>query len=259
MSYLFNEFLYRPLLNLLFFLYDFVWSDLGVAIILLTILVRLLLLPLFYKSAQSQSVLQKISPQIREIQKKYKDDKEKQVQEMLAVYKQHKVNPFSGFLLMIIQLPILIALYKVFWGGFSAEILKNLYSFIEIPQDISYSFLGVVNLNQRNLILVILAALFQYFQSKLLLDLSKNKKEKRVLQNQEKSGSSQELAEKFSRQMIFFGPFLTLIILYPLPSAISLYWLTTSVFSVIQQVIINRKLRGKEDEQRSSGNSSAVN
>jgi len=123
MGHLFNTFLIQPLLNLLIVVYNGIVPDLGVAIILVTLLIRFVLLPLFYKSAKDQTVIQKyVTPKIKELQQKHKDDKERQVKEMMAVYKEHKVSPFSGFLLIIIQLPILIALYRVFLMDFS----KNL-------------------------------------------------------------------------------------------------------------------------------------
>ncbi|KKS82538.1 MAG: Sporulation associated-membrane protein [Candidatus Wolfebacteria bacterium GW2011_GWC1_43_10] len=251
MSYLFNEFLYRPLLNLLFLIYNNIWADLGVAIILLTIIIRLILLPLFYKSAKDQTIIQKITPRIKEIQKNHKDNKEKQVREIMAVYKEHKVNPLSGFLLMLIQLPILIALYRVFWKGLSSDIFKLLYPFVGVPENISHSFLGLVDLNQKSLAIVIIAALAQYFQSKLLMSVGK--KNSKSVGNE----GAAAVAEKISRQMVFLGPVLTFVILYSLPSAVGIYWLTTSVFSVIQQIVINKRL-GKRNE-RDTGNSPQVN
>ena len=251
MSYLFNEFLYRPLLNLLFLIYNNIWADLGVAIILLTIIIRLILLPLFYKSAKDQTIIQKITPRIKEIQKNHKDNKEKQVREIMAVYKEHKVNPLSGFLLMLIQLPILIALYRVFWKGLSSDIFKLLYPFVGVPENISHSFLGLVDLNQKSLAIVIIAALAQYFQSKLLMSVGK--KNSKSVGNE----GAAAVAEKISRQMGFLGPVLTFVILYSLPSAVGIYWLTTSVFSVIQQIVINKRL-GKRNE-RDTGNSPQVN
>ena len=251
MSYLFNEFLYRPLLNLLFLIYNNIWADLGVAIILLTIIIRLILLPLFYKSAKDQTIIQKITPRIKEIQKNHKDNKEKQVREIMAVYKEHKVNPLSGFLLMLIQLPILIALYRVFWKGLSSDIFKLLYPFVGVPENISHSFLGLVDLNQKSLAIVIIAALAQYFQSKLLMSVGK--KNSKSVGNE----GAAAVAEKISRQMGFLGPVLTFVILYSLASAVGIYWLTTSVFSVIQQIVINKRL-GKRNE-RDTGNSPQVN
>jgi len=241
MAYLFNEFLYRPLLNLLFLIYNNVFADIGVAIIGLTLIIRFVLLPLFYKSAKDQTILQSIAPKIKEIQATHKDDKEKQVKEIMNVYKEHKVNPFSGFLLLFIQLPILIALYRVFLRGFSRDVvMSHLYSFVVMPEFVHTMFLGLVNLEKPNLILVLAAGLFQYLQSKLLLAVSKQKKSS-------SGGGSMAMAEKMSRQMMLFTPIITVVILYSLPAAVALYWLTTSVFSVIQQIIINKKIHTTSD------------
>src|SRR3989344_6961334 len=144
MSFLFNEILYKPLLNLLILIYDLVVADFGVSIIIITVLIRFILLPIFYKSAKDQTVLQKIAPQIREIQKKNKDNKEQQVKEMMAIYKEHRVNPFSSILLLIVQLPILFALYRVFMKGLPQADSGVLYAFVHLPTDIHYTFLGLV-------------------------------------------------------------------------------------------------------------------
>lgn len=238
MSYIYNEFLYRPLLNLLFIIYDFVISDIGVAIVIVTLVIRFVLLPIFYKSAKDQTLLQKIAPQIRDLQKKYKDDKETQVKEMMALYKEHKVNPFSSFLLLFLQLPILFALYRVFVNGFSQQTLTLLYSFVPIPAQVHYMFLGIIELDKTNMLLVLLAGAFQYFQSYLLLHVVK-----RPAPALTEKDSMAETMEKVSRRMVLFTPVLTVVILISLPSAVALYWMTTSAFSLIQQIVINKKIQ----------------
>jgi YidC/Oxa1 family membrane protein insertase len=242
MSYIFNEFLYKPLLNLLFLIYNNTIADVGVAIIILTIIIRLVLLPLFYKSAKDQTIIQKITPRIKELQKIHKDNKEKQVAEIMKVYKEHKVNPFSGFLLLLIQLPILIALYRVFLKGFSKEVLAGLYSFVAVPTSIHTMFLGLIDLTVKNIWLVVAAGAFQYLQSKLLMNVSKK--------TDAGPGKGADIAQKMAKNMMVMGPLLTVVILYPLPSVVALYWLTTSVFSVIQQIVINKKIA--EDERNKS-------
>ena len=98
MSNLFHEILYRPLFNALIFLYqNFSFGDFGIAIILLTIAIRFILFPFFYKSAKDQAILQRLAPKIKAIQAEHKNDREKQAKEMLALYRQHEVNPLSGF------------------------------------------------------------------------------------------------------------------------------------------------------------------
>src|SRR5688572_820076 len=112
----FNTVLYYPLFNLLVLIYNYLpGHDFGIAIIVLTIIIRFILYPVSVKALNSQKALQKLQPQIQELQKKYKDDKEKQAKETLELYRREKINPFSGLLLALIQLPILIALYNVFW------------------------------------------------------------------------------------------------------------------------------------------------
>lgn len=251
MANLFNTVLYQPLLNLLFVIYNNAYADLGVAIIILTLVIRFVLLPIFYKSAKDQTVMQKIAPKIREIQQTHKNDKERQVKEIMAIYKEHKVNPFSGILLMIIQLPILIALYSVFLRGFSEATLKLLYSFVSIPAHINYSFLGLFDLNQKNIAIVIVAAVGQYLQSYLLLNVNKKN------QNAAQPTKEASVAQNVSKQMMYVGPILTFIILYSLPSAVGLYWLTTSVFSVVQQLVINKKINKKNEGD--SGDNPKIN
>jgi YidC/Oxa1 family membrane protein insertase len=233
----YNEILYRPLFNALIFLYQhFSFGDLGIAIILLTIIIRLVLFPLFYKGAKDQAIMQRLAPKIKEIQKNHKHDRQEQTKALMNLYKEHKVSPFSGFLLILVQLPVLIALYQVFLKGFSATDFSALYSFVSAPSSLNHLFLGLIDLGKKNIIIVIAAAAAQYFQGKLSLIKNKNSSKDPAL--------DENPAEKIGRQMIYFGPILTFVFLYffKLPSAVGLYWLTTSAFSVIQQVIINKKL-----------------
>lgn len=213
---MFKAFLYDPIFKTLMFLYHNVaFEDLGIAIILLTILIRIVLFPLFYKGAKSQLLLQKLQPELQKIQHDHKNNKEKQAQEMMGLYKKHKVNPFSSFLIILIQLPILIALYRVFLGDFS---------------DINTLFLGLINLTERSIIIVGLAAVAQYYQGVL------------ALPKQEK-GRELSAPEKVGRKMIYFAPILTIVILTTLPSAVGLYWLTTAAFSIVQQIYINKTVK----------------
>src|SRR3989344_3822569 len=142
---MFQTLFYIPFLNALVWLYESAsFHDLGIAIILLTFLIRLILLPLFYKGAKDQSLMQKLQPEIKKIQHNHKDDKEKQAQAMMELYRIHKVNPFSGFLMILVQLPVLIGLYRVFYNGISPETLVHLYSFIPAPEGVNATFLHLI-------------------------------------------------------------------------------------------------------------------
>src|SRR3989338_2103800 len=99
---MFQNFLLTPLFNALIFFYNTIgFQDLGISIILLTALIRTIFLPLFYKSTKNQILLQRLQPEIQKIQHNHKDNKEKQAQAMMNLYKQHNVNPFSVFLILL--------------------------------------------------------------------------------------------------------------------------------------------------------------
>jgi YidC/Oxa1 family membrane protein insertase len=228
---LFNVVLYKPLFNALIFLYTYIpGNDFGVAIIILTIIIRFLLYPLSVKAINSQKALQKLQPKIQEMQKKYKDDKEKQAKEMLVIYKTEKINPFSGFILTIIQLPILIALYTVFWHGLDPKELINLYGFMPNPEHINSLFLNLIDLSKPHIFFAILAGIIQYFQTKMLLP--------KAVSSSDKTNAINNMMQK---QMTYFFPFLTIIILFSLPSALGLYWTISGIFSIIQQYSILKK------------------
>ena len=224
--------LYQPLFNLLVLLYNYVpGHDFGIAIIFLTVIIRVILFPVSVKAVNSQRGLQKLQPKIQEAQKKYKDDKEKQAKEILELYKTEKINPFSGLLLAIIQLPILIALYQVFWNGLNPKELVSLYSFVVNPGPINSFFLNVIDLSKPNLIFAVLAGLTQYFQTKMLMPSAPDGK----------TSSTPDFSKVMQKQMVYFLPVFTVIILIGLPSALGLYWTASGIFSIVQQYFIFEK------------------
>jgi YidC/Oxa1 family membrane protein insertase len=219
--------------NALVLLYKYVaFQDLGVAIILLTIIIRSILYPFFYHSFRNQTLMQKIQPEIQKIQHDHKDDKEKQAQALMALYKQNKVNPFSSFLLILVQLPVLIVLYRLFLAGLSPESFTNLYSFISAPSTIHNISLGLLDLKSRSILIVVFAALLQYLQARLGLP--------------KKPANDDSPTAKMSRNMAFIGPVISIVILSNLPSAIGLYWMTSSAFSILQQLLVNKSIKRNE-------------
>ena len=212
------------------------FHDLGLAIIFLTLIIRIIFLPLFYKSAKNQILIQRLQPEIQKIQHDHKDNKEKQAQAMMELYKKHQVNPFSGFLMLLVQLPVLIAIYQVFLQEFSPAVMDRLYSFVTSPTEFNALFLGLLDLEKRSILMVGLAAIMQYLQGKLSLPAAEK-------------GREPSPAEKIGRQMVFIGPVLTIVILSNLPAAVGLYWLITSVFSVVQQIYINKTLNISQEKK----------
>jgi YidC/Oxa1 family membrane protein insertase len=229
MTSFFYHILTQPLVNLLVLFYNTIaLRDLGLAIIALTLFIRLLLFPLFHKSTRQQIILQRLQPRIKEIQKEYKDDRVKQTELMMALYAEHNVNPFSGFLFLLLQIPILIALYRIFLTRLFTGTLGGLYSFVANPGALNATFFGLINLHDKSILMVVLAAVLQYFQARIALP--------------PKSAQGSSPAEATARNMVFVAPVMTLVIFYNFPAAVSLYWIVSSLFTIIQQMIINKQL-----------------
>lgn len=238
----FNVLLYQPLFNALILLYKYIpGHDFGIAVIALTILTRVLFYPLGTKAIKSQKALNELQPKMREIQDKFKNEKDKQAKAMMELYKREKVNPLSGCLPLLIQLPILIALYRVFWKGLEPESMIFLYSFVPDPGKIDPSFLGIIDLSQPHIVLAFLAAIAQYFQTKMLSSKKKGSPPKEG----DKMGRFSDMMQK---QMLYFFPFFTFIILLKFPSAIGVYWVVVTIFAILQQKIV---LRAEKKEKES--------
>lgn len=229
----FNTILYQPLFNALILLYEYLpGHDFGLAVIVLTIIIRIIFYPLMLQSIKSQKVLSELQPKIQEIQKKYKDDREKQARAMMEIYQKEKINPFSGCLPLLIQLPILIALYRVFWQGLQPEQLSHLYSFLPYPGKINPVSFGFLNLSQSSLGLALLAGISQFFQTKMF-----NPKTPKIKPKERMT----QFLETLQKQMLYFFPIFTVFILWKLPAAIALYWIITTLFSIFQQYLVLKK------------------
>lgn len=227
----FNTVLYQPLFNILVALYEYLpGHDFGIAVIILTVAIRVVFYPLMAKSIKSQKALTELQPKLQEIQKKYKNDKEKQAKETMELYKKEKINPFGGCLPILLQLPILIALYRVFWKGLEPGAMNFLYSFMPKVGAINPTFLGLINLSQPNLILAVIAGALQFIQSKMMMPKKKAKE-----------GEAGQFSDMMQKQMVYFFPIFTIFILSRLPSAIGVYWIITAVFSIGQQYLLFKK------------------
>ncbi len=234
MSFLFNLILYQPLFNALVALYQTVaFGDLGVAIIILTVIIRAVLYPLFYKQMRQQTVMTRIQPDVERIQRDHKGNRQRQGEELMALYKTHRINPFSSFLLILIQLPIFIALFKLMREGIAALPPELFYPFIAPLAAFDTSFLGLINLHEPNILIVTLAALLQYLQGRAAMGA----------RAQPASGEQTSPAARMTRQMVYIGPVLIFVFFYNLPAALGLYLVASTVFSIGQQFLINRSLR----------------
>lgn len=234
-------FLYQPLLNALAFLVSVIpWGDVGLAVIVLTIFVKVVLFPLSQRSIESQAKMNLLAPELKKI-KDSGASKEEQAKQTFELYKTHKTNPFSGCLLVLIQIPIIFALYYVFFKGIKLDVnnlyvfdINNLYSFIEIPTKINMNFLGILDIGGKSLILAVLAGISQFFQAYFM--------PKPPVSASGAKGSFQEnFTKSMQTQMKYVFPFVVAFIAYSVSGAIALYWVTSNVFAIGQQLYSNKK------------------
>jgi YidC/Oxa1 family membrane protein insertase len=225
---------YQPILNLVIFLYNIIpGHDLGIAIILLTIIIKLLLYPLSKQSLKSQKSLQELQPKIEEIKRQHKDDKEKMSKAMMDLYKTNKVNPFSSCLPLLIQLPFLIAVFRVFRNGFGGTQLDLLYPFIHRPDAINYISFGFLNLANKNYVIAVLAGVAQYWQTKMMVTKQPPIKS---------TGAKDEnMLAIMNKQMTYMMPIFTIFIAWSFPAGLGLYWLVTTILTGLQQMILFKK------------------
>lgn len=250
MGELFNTVLYEPLFNALIFLYDVVpGGDIGVAIILLTLAIKLVLLWPSHSSIKAQKELQEVQPKIQELQEKYKDNREELGRKMMEFYKENKVNPLSSCLPLLVQLPVLWALYRVFFNGLQTveggilapEQLEHLYGSLQVTyatQAIDPTFLGFVDLSQSgNIILALIAGGFQFWQAWML--------SRRRTAMQGKGTGDENMAAGINKQMTYIFPVVTIIFAFQFPAGLAVYWIVSTIFMIVQQwFVFHRKKPG---------------
>lgn len=238
MSWIYHTLIYTPLYNLLVILFKIApWADAGIIVIVLTLIVRFILFPLSKKAIVTQVAMQEVGPRIKEIQEKHKDDKETQAKLTLALYKEKGVNPLSGILLLFIQLPIIWALYRIFlYSGIPAINGSLLYSFVHAPSHVSTMFLGLLDITQKSVTLALLAALSSYFQMKIAMSNQKVPDGK---------GFGNDLARSMQTQMKYIFPVIVFFISYKISGVVALYWCTTNLFTIAQEIFVRRKLLAK--------------
>jgi len=231
---MFHTIFYLPLYNSLVFLSSIIpGGDVGLAIVLLTLLVKIVLFPLFQKATVTQMMIKKVEPEVANIKEKYKGDQQTQTVKILDLYRSNKINPFSSFLVILIQTPIIIALFWVFRSNLAFD-AAELYSFVTMPAVISLNFLGLIPLTSKSLVLAVLAGVTQYIQTSLSLPPAPPKK----------VGSQPNFKDDLSRSMNlnlrYFMPVFVVYLAYTFSSAIALYWVTSNLFSIAQEYYIRK-------------------
>jgi len=229
---LWNTLLYQPLLNALAFLVSVLpGADLGFAIIILTILVKLILFPLSQKALENQAAMNLLTPELEKVKQSGKS-KEEQAVLTFELYKKHKVNPLSGCLVMIPTLIIIIALYRVFYLGINFD-PKLLYSFVHVPIHVSMAFFGI-DIGKKSMILAVLTDISQYFQA-YFMPKPKTSANGNSFQD--------SLARSMNMQMKYILPFFIGFVAYVGSGVVALYFITSNIFAIGQQVYVRRTER----------------
>jgi YidC/Oxa1 family membrane protein insertase len=221
--------LYYPLFNALMLLVFIIpGHNVGWAIIALTVIIRIILLPSSLNASRQQKKMQDMQPKLAALQEKYKDDKKAQAEALAQFYKDNNVNPLGSCLPLLIQLPILIVLYYVFINGLDTSRFGLLYSWVPRPEYIQTMFFGLDLAKPDKWILPVLAGLLQFYQGYQITPKTK-------------PGEKQEMAQMISKQMLFLMPVFTIFIAGKFPAALPLYWIITTLFAIGQQWWIMRE------------------
>ena len=231
---MFQTIFYDPIYNALIFLVNGVPNgSLALAIVALTTVVAIILLPLSLKTLKNQIIQKKLQPLVQEVRAKY-PNKTEQSMKLMEVYKANKTNPFTGCLTTLIQLPILLAMFRVFQEvefGFS-----RLYSFVDNPTMLDTTLFGFINLFERSIFLAALVGIIQFAQIYLSPAMA--------MQGETKSSGSDDLQvimmEKMQKGTKYFIPLMIFGFSLFMPAAVVLYWLTRTMFMIIQELVMKK-------------------
>ena len=232
-----------PFLNLFIGIRNLIpGNDLGIAIIIITIIVRFILYPFASKQIKAQRAMQDLQPRINEIREKHKDDKEAQTKALMEFYKKNRINPLSSCLPLVVQIALIYPLFLVFRLAVSgAEFGERLYPFIEHPPvPLDTMFVGLVDMaTPHNIVLALLAAGAQFVQSWMLMRRRKKEEQNKDQKKEDKKDPTQA-ATAISKNLMYLFPLMTGYFAYQFPAGLALYWLASTLFAIIQQWIIMR-------------------
>lgn len=237
-TFVYTEILFRPLFNLLVGITNVLpVQSVGLSILIVTVLVRLILLPPSFHQAKNmqhnQEKMKAVRKDIKKINEKYKDDRAKKSEATMKLYKEAGINPASGCLPLLIQLPILIALYRVFLVGLNEESFSSLYSFVSIPAQLQIIFFGI-NVTEPSTLLAVVAGILQFVLMRLV-----------TAATPAATGGDDQTAKMMAsmqKNMMYIFPVMTVFISIQLPAALALYWVASTIFAIVQQYIFKRYL-----------------
>lgn len=239
--------IYQPMLNLLIAILTYIpGHNLGLGIIVLTIIIRTILLFPSQKGMKAQRRMQLLQPKLEELKKKHANDQQRLAQETMLLWKNHKVNPLSSCLPLLIQLPVLIGLYMVIQNGLTPDRASQIYGFMPAfsIEKIGTFFLGL-NLVDKSLILLpVIVGGLQFVQMKLMM--AKQKKDKGAIKTIEND------MKMVNNMMLYMMPIMIAVFTASAPAAVGLYWGVSTLYGILQQLVVNKDT-SMEDGKVSAG------
>jgi YidC/Oxa1 family membrane protein insertase len=243
MSALWNSIFYQPIYNILIFIIDNItFGDVGFAIIIVTIIVKLILSPLTRKSIKSQILMKRMEPELKQIKKDF-PNKEEQAKKTFEIYKKYGTNPFSGCLVVLLQLPVIFALYYVFYKPFAVD-MSLIYSFIQAPATLHTNFLGLIEMGSQSIFLGLMAGVTQFIQGYLSTPMKTKDKIEIVGKNNvdEPKTFQEQLSDSMQMNVRYVLPIFIAFIAWKISAAVALYWIVSNIFTIAQEWYIRRKL-----------------
>lgn len=232
----FTNTFYIPLYNGLVFIINHTPGfDLGIAVIVFTCIVKFILMPLSKKSVVTQLKMKALEPELNKIKEQYSNNKEEQARKLLEFYRNNNLNPFSGILLILIQIPIIFSLAAIFYNsGLPTINAEALYGFVSNPEKINVLFLGLLDVTKKNIWLSILVGITQFVQIRYSVPAFKPTG---------KGGAQEDFAKSMNVQMRYTMPIIVFLISFGLTSAISLYWITSNIFAIVQEMYFRKTVK----------------
>ncbi|KKR31254.1 MAG: 60 kDa inner membrane insertion protein [Candidatus Gottesmanbacteria bacterium GW2011_GWA2_41_12] len=268
---IFNQILIWPILNVLIAIYNGlvyfrIPGAFGLAVVVLTVAIRLVLYPLTLAQLRSAKKLSEIKPKLDKLSQTHKNDKMRLQQEQMNLYKEAGINPAAGCLPLLLQMPVLIALYQVFWqvlsgtspGKLVTEINQIVYFPILKIQSLDLNFFRLDLASKPSdwqkigwwlLLVPLITALLQYVQGKMMMpavDKTKNLEQKTEnlelrTKNKEPETKKDDMSSIMQGQMTLMMPLMIGFFAYSFPIGLAIYWNTFSVFGIIQQYLVNKE------------------
>lgn len=232
----FKAVVYTPLYNILILILNISWIDAGMAAVILTILVKLILFPFAKKATITQVKMKEKEAELNSIKEKYKD-KQEQAVKVMEFYKTNNINPFSSILTIFIQIPIIFSLYYIFFrSGLPSIDNTLLYSFVKTPASVSMNFLGLVDVSKTSIILAILAAVTSFWQ----MHISSAPMKSNLAKSQT---NKNDFSTMMANQMKYTMPVMVFLISWKIASIVALYWLVSNLMSIAQDLYVRRQIK----------------